>query len=50
MKTTEVTLPPLFSGWDGNPLADGRPSHESGAQASPELWRYWLAWESCRFG
>lgn len=32
MKTREVTLPPLFSGWDGNPLADGSPSRESSAQ------------------
>lgn len=33
MKTRQVTLPPLFSGWDGNtppsPGAAGRPSHES---------------------
>lgn len=33
MKTKEVTLPPLFSCWDGNPLAAGRPSRESGVQA-----------------
>lgn len=32
MKTKEVTLPPLFSRWDGDPLAAGRPSREHGVQ------------------
>lgn len=33
MKTKEVTLPPLFSCWVGNPLAAGGPSRESRGQS-----------------
>lgn len=48
MKTKKVTLPPLFSGWDGNPLAAGSPSR--GSRAQSRALQDWLTWEGCRFG
>lgn len=48
MKTKEVTLPPLFSCWVGNPLAAGGPSRESRAQGRASQDR--LTWEGCRTG
>lgn len=48
MKTKEVTLPPLFSGWDSNLLADGRPPVR--AEPRPRASRDWLTCKGCRFG
>lgn len=45
MKTKEVTLPPLFSRRDGNPLAAGRPSRER-AWSPGRASQAWLTWEA----
>lgn len=48
MKTKKVTLPPLFSGWDGNPLAAGAPPVRVRAQG--RAYAGLLTWEGCRLG